>query len=519
MQSSALPENETQRVKELQKLKILDTPPEESFDRITRLAASVFDVPIALISLIDADRQWFKSCYGMPVRESSRSISFCSHAILEAGSLVVPDALDDARFADNPLVTGPPFIRFYAGYPLRTPDGHALGTLCIIDLKPRELTMEERESLRGMAIWAQNEVNAATLHRVTSALRETEARFRGAFDNAPIGVALVSPAGQWLQVNRALCEIVGYSEQELLKITFQDITYAEDLEIDLEFVRKMLANEIRTYQLEKRYLHKRGHVVTILLSVSLVRDAANQPLYFISQIQDISERKQLDRMKSEFLATAAHELRTPMASVQGFSELLMQRDFDAEQRKELVSVIYEQSAQLTRLINELLDLARIEATGKRDFKMTPQPLMPIIQSTVAAFLPPDGRSGVEMRIDDNLPWAAVDAEKLQQALTNVLSNGYKYSPDGGQVLLTAALSVDDSHILITVRDAGIGMAPQDLERVFERFYRADAVSYIRGSGLGMTLVKEIMEVHGGNVEVRSQQGRFTEVTLSLKVAS
>ena len=135
--------------------------------------------------------------------------------------------------------------------------------------------------------------------RAEEALRESEERFSGAFEHAPIGVALVSPDGRWLKVNRALCDLVGYSEAELLARTFQDITHPEDLEVDLENVRRMIAGDIRSYQMEKRYVHARGHLVTVLLNVSLVRDGQGQPRYFISQIQDITERKQTENALRE----------------------------------------------------------------------------------------------------------------------------------------------------------------------------------------------------------------------------
>jgi len=135
-----MPPNEAERIAALYSLLILDTPPEQRFDKIVEFAAREFDAPIALITLVDHERQWFKSAFGMgQVCETSRDISFCGHAILRGDIMVVPDALEDQRFADNPLVTGPPNIRFYAGAPLLMANGYALGTLCIIDTRPRGL--------------------------------------------------------------------------------------------------------------------------------------------------------------------------------------------------------------------------------------------------------------------------------------------------------------------------------------------------------------------------------------------
>lgn len=170
MLAPALPADETTRVATLRSLNILDTSAEERFDRLTRLAKRLFGVPIALVSLIDADRQWFKSCFGLSVPETSRDISFCGHAILDDDILMIPDALLDERFFDNPLVTGDPRIRFYAGYPLRVSNGSKLGTLCLIDVKARELDAEERELLRDLARMAEQELAAvqlATLDELT----------------------------------------------------------------------------------------------------------------------------------------------------------------------------------------------------------------------------------------------------------------------------------------------------------------------------------------------------------------
>ncbi|MCA1661440.1 MAG: GAF domain-containing protein, partial [Novosphingobium sp.] len=157
-----VPPDELQRLAALQALGLLDTPAEERFDRLTRVAAALFDVPIALVSLVDANRQWFKSCVGTDIKESSREMSFCAHAVAARDMLVIPDALRDDRFADNPVVSGPPYVRFYAGAPIFTADGHCAGTLCIIDGRPRDFTDDDKDRLRDLAAIVQQELTASS---------------------------------------------------------------------------------------------------------------------------------------------------------------------------------------------------------------------------------------------------------------------------------------------------------------------------------------------------------------------
>ncbi|MFJ2390464.1 sensor domain-containing diguanylate cyclase [Pseudomonas koreensis] len=157
------PANEAVRIQALHGLNVLDSAPEERFDRLTRLAKRLFNVPIALVTLVDKDRQWFKSCVGLDVNETPRDVSFCGHAILQDELLLVPDAKQDKRFHDNPLVTGEPNIRFYAGYPLTVPNGNKMGTLCLIDTRPRELDDEERGLLRDLAGMAEQELMAVQM--------------------------------------------------------------------------------------------------------------------------------------------------------------------------------------------------------------------------------------------------------------------------------------------------------------------------------------------------------------------
>lgn len=170
MQAPQTPVDEIQRLETLRALKILESAPEERFDRLTRMAKRMFGVPISLVTLIDADRQWFKSNPGLELKETPRNISFCGHAILDEDMFIVPNALEDERFHDNPMVTEAPSIRFYAGYPLRASNGHKMGTLCLIDNKPRELEEEDKQLLRDLAVMVEQEIAAlqlATLDELT----------------------------------------------------------------------------------------------------------------------------------------------------------------------------------------------------------------------------------------------------------------------------------------------------------------------------------------------------------------
>lgn len=303
---------EASRILQLHALGLLDSPPEPVFDRVTRLLARSLGVPIALVSLVDAHRQWFKSSVGVAVQQTPREIAFCDHAIRGRDTLVVEDARQDPRFAGNPLVTGAPNIRFYAGVPLCTRSGHALGTLCAIDDRPRQLSAEQRLILEDLAQILASEIQmreAALLGRAGAeqadrALGRSEARFQAVFEGVGSGLAIVAPDGRWLSVNRAMAAILGYSREELAHLTFQDVTVPEDLDADLALLEQLVAGQIDRYELEKRYLRKDGRAIWAHLTVTKHLDAQGRLDYFLAVVEDIGQRKAAEQA----LGTLTQEL-------------------------------------------------------------------------------------------------------------------------------------------------------------------------------------------------------------------
>ncbi|MGH9759623.1 MAG: PAS domain S-box protein, partial [Blastocatellia bacterium] len=273
-------------------------------------------------------------------------------------------------------------------------------------------------------------------------MREGEERFRNSFDYAPIGMALAATDGRWLRVNKSLCEITGYSKEELLGRDYQSITHPEDLDIDLDQGRKLLDDEERFYQIEKRYVHKEGHTVWVILSVSLLRDSAGKPLYFVKEIQDISARKRMEdeltttrdaalesaRLKTEFLANMSHEIRTPMNGIIGMAELLFDTDLSPEQR-DLVDTIQSSGDSLLTIINDILDFSKIEA-GKVTFDICDFSLKKTVESTVEFFADLAFRKDIELASfvhPDIAPTLRGDPLRLRQVLINLLGNALKFT--------------------------------------------------------------------------------------------
>jgi signal transduction histidine kinase len=233
---------------------------------------------------------------------------------------------------------------------------------------------------------------------------------------------------------------------------------------------------------------------------------------------DVTRQHTLDEMKSEFLSMAAHELRTPMVSIFGFTELMLKREMKPEQRQDLLGRVYRHSQSMVAILNELLDLARIEARRGQDFHIESLDFGEVVQTVLADHRPPEGRAAPCVQSPEGPMPIRADRLKLQQAVLNILSNAYKYSPEGGDVAVRFLFSASENgtqRFGVAIEDHGIGLSPDHVARLGERFFRADKSGNIPGTGLGVSIVKELMDLMGGRMEVESTLGQGTTVTLWL----
>ena len=321
-----LAKSEFDRLSALRGLELLDTPPSEAFDRITRLTAASLKVPVALVSLIDESRQWFKSHFGVEVRETSREVSICSHVVQLRRPLLVPDTTLDARFSANPLVTGPPHIRAYIGVPIFTRLGHAIGTLCGIDKQPRNFDSNDIEMLKDLAHIIEDSIHTLELSKNAKvALQFADERdklFRDTFELAGVGMVHVSLAGKLMRVNRYLCELLGYASGGLDQISVIDLTHPEDIGAATIAFRRLTGGFDTSYSIEKRLKRRDGIYVWCRLTLSLKKSASGEPEYAIAVIQDTSEIRRANGELLEQRAAADARLHEQESKLQVCNEVL-----------------------------------------------------------------------------------------------------------------------------------------------------------------------------------------------------
>ncbi|GAB4391766.1 MAG: GAF domain-containing sensor histidine kinase [Kiloniellaceae bacterium] len=395
-----IPINEEERLAALRSYGILDTPPEPVFDRISSVAAAVFNAPIALVSLVDRERQWFKAAHGLDVQQTSRRGSFCAHAIVDVPVLVVPDAAKDPRFAENPLVIGEPYIRFYAGAPMVTSEGFRIGTLCVIDTVPRA------DSVGPKQVAILRDLAAVAVHQVEAGRQTTQ----------------------------------------------------------------------ETAELRR-------------------------------QLQQAGAAKQ------RFLQLMRHELRTPLNAIIGFSEVIKQRarmPLPAA-NETYANHIADAGRHLLSMIDVVLEWARVER-GEVLLEEREVALQEPLETALA--LLPDGKDRLEVRTAPETVSLLCDPRFVAQILGNVIGNALRHCPDSTAIVLSTE-TVEDGGFSLRIADEGPGMRADQVEAAMQAFERlGEEVSRERpGLGLGLAISRKLMELHGGELRIKTAPGKGTTVDL------
>jgi len=317
------------RLAALERVKLLDTPPEEPFESLTRAARDALDVPVALLTLLDSDRQFFKSSAGAlepwrSQRESTLEFSLCQHAVVSGEPLVVEDAREHELVRENPAVRELNVVA-YAGVPLVTREGHALGTLCAIDVEPHRWSDQDVTLLRDLARVAIEQIEARSSPEDGS---DDDERFRRLFADAPVGMVFMAEDGTFTEVNAAFGELVGYAPDELVGRTFAYITHPEDAPVHEERARRLLAGEIRSYRIEERYVRKGGEPVWVDMTATAMERRDGRPRYTVGVVEGIAHRKR-EEERLRFLAD--HDALTGLYNRRRFIEEL-ERELAATMR-------------------------------------------------------------------------------------------------------------------------------------------------------------------------------------------
>jgi len=350
--------------------------------------------------------------------------------------------------------------------------------------------------------------NITSLKQAEEALRDSEERFRQAFQGAPIGMALLGLDACWLKVNPTLCHLLGYHESELLFTSLWTLIVPEDIDRVQHYLDQIRTSKLNDHHIKLRYCCSDGRLAWGLFSLSLVHNAENQPFYYVAQLQDITEQYAIDRMKNEFISIVSHELRTPLTAIRGFLGLLDTGIYDdkPEKAKRMLSQAMVNTERLVRLVNDILDLERL-SSGKVPLVMELCDAEDLMERAIAELQPLADRAGVTLTLQSTTAqiWAASDA--ILQTLTNLLSNAIKFSPAAAEVVLAATQQGD--RVQFSVQDQGRGVPADKLTAIFKRFQQVD-VSDSRqkgGTGLGLAICENIVQQHGGTIWVESTLGQ------------
>ena len=408
-------------------------------------------------------------------------------------------------------------VGFRSGFGFPIALGRARGAVVLLSVG-RSVARMPAVELLGVA--ASLIHGLAERQRGEEQLKSSEMRHRAVLECALDCVVSTDADGRILEFNPAAERTFKHARSDVLGRPVDEILVPAELrEQHREGFASFLKTQVRRIQgrIETTALRADGSQVPIELAVLPVLLGGDRPI-FTAFLRDITDRKELERLKDELVSTVSHELRTPLASIRGFVELLLTREFSREQQQQFLGIVDTEIKRLTRLINDFLDLQRLER-GDRIYEMAPHDLVPVLRDCASVVAGTGSGHQFEIDLPEQPVLVQMDPDRIRQVIMNLLSNAVKFSPDGGTVTLTATLQGDTTRV--SVGDEGIGMEPEVVRKLFSKFYRADssATRKIEGTGLGLSLVREIVSAHGGEVWVDSAPGQGSCFHFRLPICS
>ena len=502
--------------------------PVEELSALVRVASALCGTDGAAVHLLDGRTQYRVAAVGAAVAESAREESICAAALARPDLRYLQDASLVPELADLPWVDGREgAVRLYAGSPLLLADGTAVGMLCVFSATAGQISTRERAALDDLAgqVCIVLEANNRTRLARDTHVRASEARFRAIFELSMVGQYEATLYGDVLAVNPALCALLGREAADMVGRPFQNFFHSSDegaLPADLAALR---SGRTTTYERERLYLHSDGRAVPVQVQGVLMRDGEGRPDHVVGTVVDLTVRRAAmtglvsladdlrtardeaqaaDQAKSTFLAHVSHEIRTPLNGLLGMLELLQQTDLDDVQR-ERTGVAQACGELLMQLLNDVLDLSKGEAV---EMALQPRPLQlgPQAGQVVGALSPVAQSKGVALGLEvaaDVPVWVVGDPDRLRQLLLNLVGNAVKFTERGA---VTVEVHRSGQGVAIAVHDTGPGIEPQDLDRLFLPFEQGAAGRRHGGTGLGLTLCRQLVQLMGGVLEVESVPG-------------